>query len=73
MRCYSRHWLILIVYPLRMRDEGREGLRETGLITFFSWKKGGLLREEGVFEKGSFVDYLRYFTKFEPSEQGQFF
>ena len=45
-----------------MREEEREGLKERGLITFFSWKKRG----EDAIENGGFVDYLRYLTKFEP-------
>ena len=45
-----------------MREEEREGLKERGLITFFSWKKRG----GDVIEKCGFVDYLRYITKFEP-------
>ena len=45
-----------------MREEEREGLKQRGLITF-SWKKKG---GEDVIEKGGFVDYLRYLTKFEP-------
>ena len=49
-----------------MREEEREGLKKSGLITF-SWKKkrwggGG----EDVIEKGGFVGYLSYLTKFEP-------
>ena len=45
-----------------MREEEREGLKQRSLITF-SWKKKG---GEDVIEKGGFVDYLRYLTKFEP-------
>ena len=43
-----------------MREE--EGLKKRGLITF-SWKKRG---GEDVIEKGGFVGYLSYLTKFEP-------
>ena len=53
-----------------MREEEREGLKKRGLITF-SWKKkkgGG----KDVIEKGGFVDYLRYLTKFEPLDSKLF-
>ena len=46
-----------------MREEEREGLKKRGLITF-SWKKKG--GGEDVIEKGGFVGYLSYLTKFEP-------
>lgn len=45
MRCYSHHWLILIVYPLRMREEG--GFKRDGINNFLLLKKkaGRLIRE----------------------------
>ena len=48
-----------------MREEEREGLKKRGLITF-SWKKKGGGGGEDVIEKGGFVGYLSYLTKFEP-------
>ena len=45
-----------------MREVDREGLKKRGLITF-SWKKRG--GGEDVIEKGGFVGYLSYLTKFE--------
>ena len=49
-----------------MREEG--GFKRDGINNFLLLKKkgGGLSERGGLFEKGSFVDYLRYFKKFEP-------
>ena len=65
------------INSLSLKDEGggEGGFKRDGVNNFLLLKKKRreLIRDGGSFEKGSFVDYLRYFKKFEPSEQGQYF